>query len=123
MYDAPTEEELWKQKIEEKKRRQSERKSDAGAEIKPASEITAWHEEKWRRKQEHRLQAVPHELQRQKRHQQHDFRPDVQNGAKQVRSNPPPHTKVAEMARYIVHNSGRYLNKCILINFNFSTPL
>ncbi|XP_034234757.1 protein CREG2 [Thrips palmi] len=101
VYDTPTEEELWRQKIEEKKRRLSAKKSDTGAEIKPASEITAWHEEKWRRKQERRLQAVPYELQRQKRRQPRDYRSD----AEQVRSNPPPHTKVAEMARYIVHHS------------------
>lgn len=100
VYDGPSEDELWRQKIEEKKLRQGiQKKTDA----KPVSEITAWHEEKWRRKQNYHLQAQPYDLQRQKRRQPRDYKPEVEERARAP--NPPPHTKVAEMARYIVHNS------------------
>lgn len=109
VYDGPSEDELWRQKIEEKKRRQGiNRKEEIP---KPVSEITAWHEEKLRRKQEHHHQAAPFELQRQKRRQPRFTNLEVRDDGMNVQSNPPPHTKVAEMARYIVHNSGGFLCK------------
>ncbi|KAJ1520939.1 hypothetical protein ONE63_004016 [Megalurothrips usitatus] len=100
VYDAPSEDELWRQKIEEKKKRQ---RGEVEHKQKPTSEITAWHEEKWRRQQEQAVQTSPY-FQRQKRRQPRDYHPEHHNG-RNVRMSIPDHTKVAEMARYIVHNS------------------
>lgn len=102
VYDTPSEDDQWRQKIEEKKLRQGHIKSEA----KPVSEITAWHEKKWERTQNYHLQSAPYELQRQKRRQPRDYNPETTEP--KIASNPPPHSKVAEMARYIVHNSGMY---------------
>lgn len=104
--DGLSEKELWRQRIEAKKQRQSQwQASDGKQEGRPMSDITAWHEEKWRRKQERHYKTVPHDLQRQKRHQTRELKLEGESSGKFVRKSPPPHTKVAEMARYIVHNS------------------
>lgn len=113
--DALTEKEMWRKKIEEKKQRQAGQAYHKKADQKPASEITAWHEEKWRRKQEHRLQVVPFELQRSKRQQSLDFGPEDTTRVAKKTPPPPPHTQVAAMARYIVHNSGEILHSSMYV--------
>lgn len=100
-----SEKELWRQRIEAKKQRQAQGNSERKPEGKPMSDITAWHEEKWRRKQERHYQSGPHDLHRQKRHQTREFKLEGENFGRTFRKSPPPHNKVAEMARYIVHNS------------------